>query len=342
MTRPPGPGPARRLEVLRAGALTTVQDQGRPGWAHLGVPRSGALDPAALRLANRLVGNPEDAAGLEITLTGCTLRLTRAGTVALTGADADVWIGRGRLGDGRLGDGRTGGGRTGAPNTGAPNTGDPNTGDARRAGPRPGVRPGDRPGDVGRPLAVPAGATVRIGPARTGLRTWLAVAGGITVPPVLGSRSTDTLSGLGPPPLRDGDVLPLGDPAGEPAPVDATVGRPAPPLLRLRLRLGPRDDWFTPAALDRLLGTPYAVSPVSNRVGARLTGAPLPRAIAGELPSEGLVLGAVQVPADGQPLIFLADHPTTGGYPVVGVVDDVTPLAQARPGTTVTFHGPQR
>ncbi|WFE58905.1 biotin-dependent carboxyltransferase family protein [Micromonospora sp. WMMD712] len=323
MTRPPGPGPARRLEVLRAGALTTVQDQGRPGWAHLGVPRSGALDPAALRLANRLVGNPEDAAGLEITLTGCTLRLTRAGTVALTGADADVWIGRGRLVDGRLGGGHTG---------------DPNTGDARRTGPRP----GDRPGDVGRPLAVPAGATVRIGPARTGLRTWLAVAGGIAVPPVLGSRSTDTLSGLGPPPLRDGDVLPLGDPAGDPAPVDVTVGRPAPPLLRLPLRLGPRDDWFTPAALDRLLGTPYTVSPVSNRVGARLTGAPLPRAIAGELPSEGLVLGAVQVPADGQPLIFLADHPTTGGYPVVGVVDDVTPLAQARPGTTVTFHGPQR
>ncbi|WP_432956069.1 biotin-dependent carboxyltransferase family protein [Micromonospora haikouensis] len=318
MTRPPAAGPAPRLEVLRAGALTTVQDQGRPGWAHLGVPRSGALDPAALRLANRLVGNPEDAAGLEITLTGCALRLTRAGTVALTGADADVWIGAGRLGD-------------------VP-TGDPNTGDARRTGPRP----GDRPGDVGRPLAVPAGAVVRIGPARSGLRTWLAVAGGIAVPPVLGSRSTDTLSGLGPLPLRDGDTLPLGDPAGAPAPVDVTVGPPAPAALRLRLRLGPRDDWFTPAALDRLFGTAYTVSPVSNRVGARLTGAPLARAVAGELPSEGLVLGAVQVPADGQPLIFLADHPTTGGYPVVGVVDDVTPLAQARPGTTVTFHGPQR
>ncbi|MEV5821351.1 biotin-dependent carboxyltransferase family protein [Micromonospora harpali] len=327
MTRPPAGGPARRLEVLRAGALTTVQDQGRPGWAHLGVPRSGALDPAALRLANRLVGNPEDAAGLEITLTGCALRLTRAGTVALAGADADVWIGDGRLGDGRLGD--------------VP-TGDPNTGDARRTGPRPGVHLGDRPGDVGRPLAVPAGAVVRIGPARSGLRTWLAVAGGIAVPPVLGSRSTDTLSGLGPPPLRDGDTLPLGDPGGDPAPVDVTVGPPTPAALRLRLRLGPRDDWFTPAALDRLLGTAYTVSPVSNRVGARLTGAPLPRAVAGELPSEGLVLGAVQVPADGQPLIFLADHPTTGGYPVVGVVDDVTPLAQARPGTTVTFHGPQR
>ncbi|MFC8847081.1 MULTISPECIES: biotin-dependent carboxyltransferase family protein [unclassified Micromonospora] len=315
MTGRSAAGPRPRLEVLRAGALTTVQDQGRPGWAHLGVPRSGALDPTALRLANRLVGNPEDAAGLEITLTGCALRLTRAGAVALTGADADVWIGGARIGA---------------------------DAEARVADQPGGVRVADRPGDVGRPLAVPAGAVVRIGPARSGLRTWLAVAGGIAVPPVLGSRSTDTLSGLGPPPLRDGDILPLGAPAGDPAPVDITVGRPAPAALRLALRLGPRDDWFTPAALDRLFGTAYTVSPVSNRVGARLTGAPLPRAVAGELPSEGLVLGAVQVPADGQPLIFLADHPTTGGYPVVGVVDDVTPLAQARPGTTVTFHGPQR
>lgn len=285
--------PVGRLEVLRAGALTTVQDQGRPGWAHLGVPRSGALDPAALRLANRLVGNPEDAAGLEITLTGCALRLTRAGTVAITGAEADVWV-------------------------------------------------GDRPGDVGRPLSVPAGALVRVGPARNGLRNWLAVAGGIAVEPVLGSRATDTLSGLGPSPLRDGDILPLGTPAGDPAPVDLTVGRPVPQELRLLLHPGPRRDWFTPAALEQLLSTPYTISPLSNRVGARLIGAPLHRAVPGELPSEGLVLGAVQVPADGQPLIFLADHPTTGGYPVVGVVDDVTPLAQARPGTTVRFHGLER
>ncbi|MGN9774981.1 biotin-dependent carboxyltransferase family protein [Micromonospora sp. H33] len=289
----PTSGTAGTVEVLRAGALTTVQDLGRPGWAHLGVPRSGALDPAALRLANRLVGNPESAAGLEITLTGCALRFTRATTVAVTGTDTDV-------------------------------------------------RVGSRPGDVGRPLAVPAGAVVRIGPPRTGLRSWLALAGGIAVEPVLGSRATDTLSGLGPPPLHDGDRLPLGTPAGPPAPVDVTVSAPPPAELRLTLRLGPRDDWFTPLALDRLLGTAYTVSPVSNRVGARLTGAALPRAVAGELPSEGLVLGAVQVPADGQPLVFLADHPTTGGYPVVGVVADVTPLAQARPGTTVTFHGPQR
>ncbi|MER7419799.1 biotin-dependent carboxyltransferase family protein [Micromonospora peucetia] len=281
------------VEVLRAGALTTVQDLGRVGWAHLGVPRSGALDPTALRLANRLVGNPESAAGLEITMTGCELRFPRAAAVAVTGAGAAV-------------------------------------------------RVGDRPGDVGRPLSVPAGAVLRIGPPADGLRNWLAVGGGIAVEPVLGSRATDTLSGLGPPPLRDGDRLPLGAPTGPPAPVDVTVVASTPTELRLTLRLGPRDDWFTPAALDLLFGSAYTVSPVSNRVGARLTGAALPRAVAGELASEGIVLGAVQVPADGQPLIFLADHPTTGGYPVVGVVDDVTPLAQARPGTTVRFHGPQR
>ncbi|SCL16360.1 biotin-dependent carboxylase uncharacterized domain-containing protein [Micromonospora rhizosphaerae] len=281
------------IEVLRAGALTTVQDQGRPGFAHLGVPRSGALDPAALRLANRLVGNPEAAAGLEITLTGCQLRFTRAATVAVTGADVEIRVDR-------------------------------------------------RPADVGRPLSVPAGAVLRIGPARTGVRNWLAVSGGLDVPPVLGSRATDTLSGLGPPPVRDGDRLPLGSPVGNPAPVDVTVTAPVTDELRLTLRLGPRHDWFTPAALNLLLTTPYAVSPLSNRVGARLVGAPLPRAVADELPSEGLVLGAVQVPADGQPLIFLADHPTTGGYPVIGVVDEVAPLAQARPGTTVRFHGPQR
>ncbi|MEW2142882.1 biotin-dependent carboxyltransferase family protein [Micromonospora vinacea] len=281
------------IEVLRAGALTTVQDLGRPGRAHLGVPRSGALDPAALRLANRLVGNPEHAAGLEITLTGCTLRLTRATTVAVTGAEVPVQV-------------------------------------------------GVRPGDTGRPLSVPAGTVLRIGPARRGVRSWLAVAGGINVSPVLGSRSTDTLSGLGPPPLRDGDRLPLGEPVDAPAPVDLTVSPTPPEELHLLLGPGPREDWFTPIAFDRLLGSAYTISPVSNRVGARLAGAALPRAVAGELPSEGIVLGAVQVPADGQPLIFLADHPTTGGYPVIGVVTDVTALAQARPGTTVRFHGPQR
>ncbi|WJK41636.1 biotin-dependent carboxyltransferase family protein [Solwaraspora sp. WMMA2056] len=284
------------IEVVRAGALCTVQDRGRPGWAHLGVPRSGALDQPALALANRLVGNPPDAAGLEITLTGCQLRLPAGGTVAITGAPAAI----------------------------------------RLAG---------RPAGFLSCVPVPAGAHLDVGPARYGVRSYLAVAGGIAVPPVLGSRSTDLLAGIGPPVVRDGTVLPVGDApttADGPPPADPVPwSAPADPL-RLTVRLGPRADWFTEAALRRLLGTPYLVSPVSNRIGVRLTGAPLTRRVPDELPSEGLVLGAVQVPADGQPLIFLADHPTTGGYPVIGVVDDVTGLAQARPGTTVEFHGPQR
>lgn len=283
------------IEVVRAGALTTVQDLGRPGWAHLGVPRCGALDAPALRLANRLVGNPEDAAGLEVTVTGCTLRLRDSRTVAATGAPAPITV------DGR-------------------------------------------PAGYGIPVSVPAGATLALGPARYGVRTYLAIAGGIAVPPVLGSRSTDTLSGLGPPAVRDEDLIPLGPPAALSSTVDFVPWRPPAEVLRLRIRLGPRDDWFTTAAIETLCATAYSVSPVSNRIGARLAGATLPRAVAGELESEGIVLGAVQVSADGLPVVFLADHPTTGGYPVIAVVDaaDLPWLAQARPGTTVQFHGSQR
>ena len=283
------------ITVVRAGPLTTVQDLGRPGWAHLGVPRSGALDVPALLAANRLVGNPDSAAGLETTLLGCALRCSADAVVAVTGAPATVLV--------------------------------------------DGV-----PAAFGAAVQVPAGATVDVGRATSGVRSYLAVAGGIDVEPVLRSRSTDTLSGLGPSRLAKGDELPVGDGRGEPGPAGPMPVSDGDPLV-LRVRLGPRDDWFT--GLDAFLAATYTVTPVSNRVGARLAGPALTRARSGELPSEGLVLGAVQVPADGQPLIFLADHPTTGGYPVVGVVEDVTPLAQARPGTTVSFlevspHGPER
>ncbi|GAA2652157.1 5-oxoprolinase subunit C family protein [Paractinoplanes durhamensis] len=271
------------ITVVRSGPLTTVQDLGRPGYAHLGVPRSGALDQVALRRANALVGNPVAAAGLETTLMGCALRFERAARVAVTGAIARVRI--------------------------------------------------DREAVDGEVFDVPAGAVLDIGRATRGVRSYLAVAGGIDVEPVLGSRSTDTLSGLGPAKLSDGLTLPIGQVTGEPATI-AGAGQAVDELL-LGVRPGPRDDWF---AAGELFGTAYTVSPVSNRVGCRLAGSALTRTRAGELPSEGVVLGAVQVPADGQPLIFLADHPTTGGYPVIGVVDDVTPLAQARPGSTVRFR----
>lgn len=301
------------ITVVRAGPLTTVQDLGRPGYAHLGVPRSGALDPAAARLANALAGNDASAAVLETTLLGCALRFSSPARVAVTGAAAELRV------DGTM-----------------------VSADA------------DLPVVDGRPvrsatargvpvLDLPAGAVLEVGRATAGVRSYVAVAGGVAVAEVLGSRSTDTLSGLGPPVLRDGMTLPVGVARGGAA-TDLDVPRlPGAEGIELGVWRGPRDDWF--AGGQELFCTAYRLSPVSNRIGARLAGPSLTRAKAGELAPEGIVLGAIQVPPDGLPLIFLADHPTTGGYPVIGVVDDVTPLAQARPGTIVRFRDldrPQR
>ena len=276
--------------MLDPGALTTVQDRGRFGLAHLGVPRAGWLDDRAARLANRLVGNAEDAALLEVTFGGLSLSAGAALTIALTGADAPLTV-------------------------------------AGRASP------------VAEAVSVPADAVVTIGQPRTGARSYLAFAGGVAVEPVLGSRSTDTLAFVGPPVVGAGDLLPIGQPAGTPGP----EGGVAPPVpegpARLGVRVGPRQDWFVPTALETLLRSTYTVGAASNRVGLRLDGPPLDRSRSGELPSEGIVLGAVQVPPSGRPLVFLNDHPTTGGYPVIGVVDvaDLSRCAQLRPGDAVLF-----
>ncbi|GHG82452.1 biotin-dependent carboxyltransferase family protein [Streptomyces griseocarneus] len=282
-----------RLTVVRAGALTTVQDLGRAGYAHLGVPRSGALDEPAHRLANRLAGNPEQCATLETTVNGCAVRPESAVTAVVTGAPCPVRV------DGR-------------------------------------------PVAWGAPVRVPAGAVLEAGPASAGLRSYVALAGGIAVPPVLGSRSRDLLSGLGPDPLTDGMSLPLGTPYGPPGAADVTPW-PAPPAsaggLVLPVVLGPRDDWFTAEALRTFAGPGFRVAPASNRIGLRTEGPALERGRPGELPSEGMPLGAVQVPPDGRPVVFLADHPTTGGYPVIGVVPEgaLAGAAQAAPGTGVRF-----
>ncbi|MFP8959760.1 biotin-dependent carboxyltransferase family protein [Streptomyces nanhaiensis] len=281
------------LEVLRPGALTTVQDLGRVGRAHLGVPRSGALDSPAHRLANRLVGNAPGAATLETTLTGCAVRPDRAVVAAVTGAPCPVRI------DGR-------------------------------------------PAPWGAAVRVPGGAVLDVGAARAGVRSYLAVAGGVGVEPVLGSRSTDLLSGLGPAPLSEGARLPVG-PAPGPVPwADAVASAaPGPPSDELVLPLvpGPREDWFAPSALRALARGVYRVSAESNRVGLRTEGPALERSVRGELPSEGMVAGAVQVPPGGEPIVFLADHPTTGGYPVIGVVprEALAAAAQAVPGLKVRF-----
>lgn len=280
------------VEVVRAGALTTVQDEGRAGLAHLGVGRAGALDAPAAALANRLAGNPVTAAVLETTATGCAVRPDRAVRVVVGGAPCRVTV------DGR-------------------------------------------PVAWGAAVRVPAGAVLDAGPAVHGLRSYLAFAGGVAPEPVLGSRSADLLSGLGPAPLRDGDMVPLGPPpVADAPPVDAVPWRGgAPAGLVLPVHFGPRHTWFTPAALRTLTTAAYRVCAQSNRIGLRTEGPPLERARTGELPSEGMVLGAVQVPPDGCPVVFLNDHPTTGGYPVVGVVPEaaLAAAAQAGAGTVVRF-----
>lgn len=187
------------------------------------------------------------------------------------------------------------------------------------------------------------GAELAMGAPEQGLRTYLAVRGGVDVPPVLGSRSTDVLAGLGPALPVPGAVLPVGPaPAAFPVTGHAPAAPVGGPEAVLRVTLGPREDWFTAGALRTLLTAEYEVTSRSDRVGARLSGPLLERARAGELPSEGMVPGAVQVPPDGGPVLFLADHPVTGGYPVVAVVvsADLPAAAQARPGTRVRFTLP--
>jgi biotin-dependent carboxylase-like uncharacterized protein len=269
-----------RLEVLRTGPLTTVQDLGRPGYRSIGVSPSGAADRGAMARANALAGNPAEAAVLEATFGGLSLRAIVGATVAVTG----------------------------------------------------GVCAG-APMDVGVPLE--AGQTLELDAPTAGLRTYIAVAGGIDVAPTLGSRSTDTLSGLGPPPLAAGQVLEIGRAWGAAA---AAAGPPALPAgaADLHFTPGPRADWLTGAGWSGLDETAWEVSPESNRVAVRLRGAAAPIREA-SLPPEPLVRGAVQVPPDGHPIVFMADHPVTGGYPVVEVLTPLSCdlLAQCRPGTTV-------
>jgi biotin-dependent carboxylase-like uncharacterized protein len=278
---------ATELIVLEAGPLTTVQDRGRVGLAHLGVPRAGALDRPAADLANRLVGNAPDAAVLEVMLGGLAARLADGRWIAVTGATVAVGV-------------------------------------------------GGEPAAHGQAVWVPPGAELRLGTPVTGVRSYVAVAGGIGVEPVLGSRSTDTLAWVGPDRVQDDAVLPVGAPGGEPRPLDTPRPLPTGPL---RIAPGPRDEWFDGEAVDRLCAAAYVVTSDSNRIGLRLEGAELSRAREGELPSEGMVLGAVQVPPSGQPVVFLADHPPTGGYPVIGVVraEDLWQCAQLRPGDEVRF-----
>ncbi|MBM7516945.1 biotin-dependent carboxyltransferase family protein [Nocardioides nitrophenolicus] len=280
------------LEIIEAGPLATTQDLGRPGLMSMGVPRSGAADRDSLRLANRLVGNPEASVGIEATFGGLKVRARGLLTVALTGAPAQ----------------------------------------ARRNGQRVAHNSVVRLRD---------GDVLALGAPRAGARTYLAVRGGLLPGLVLGSGATDVLSGLGPPPLTIGVVLRVGTSPNALPDIDLA---PRPRLtnsaIELPLTWGPRADWLTTESRQRLLDTAWTVTPTSNRIGLRLSGDPLDTHADRELLSEGLGQGAIQVPREGRPILFLSDHPVTGGYPVVAVVDStaIDAAGQAVPGQTIRFR----
>lgn len=269
------------LVVTRADRPALYQDLGRPGRADQGVSESGALDRMALRAANLCVGNPRDSAAIEVAFGGFAVKTDRAVTVAVSGAPSTLTI-------------RTAGGR-------------------------------EVPAPLGRPFALDAGDELTLGMPKAGMRSYLALRGGFAVELVLGSASTDTLAKIGPAPIVAGDVL---VPANRPTVVAVDPDRNEPNRLpcatdtvKLDVVLGPRADWFTAKGIDTLLGQDWQVSAESSRIGMRLSGAvPLERCDAAELPSEGTTIGSIQVPHNGQPVLFLADHPLTGGYPVIGVV----------------------
>lgn len=271
------------LTVLDPGAFTLVQDQGRAGQAHLGVPGSGAYDPHSLTLANRLVGNSTQAAGLEIAATGPALRLNDTRHVALTGADADLYL------------------------------------DGQRQ-------------SHSHTVLAHAGQIIHVSAPRHGLRTYLAVSGGIATPTVLGSRSTCTLSRLGPLPLTAGARLPL-HPFSTAEVRKAARPLSLPSLIACRVLPGPHAGRLHD---DALTSQDWIVSAHSSRIGIRLTGTALAHDPI-SLASAGTVLGAVQLPPSGEPIVLGPDHGTTGGYPVVATVlqVDLHLLAQASAGDSL-------
>jgi antagonist of KipI len=310
------------IRVVRPGLLTTVQDTGRWGHQAEGVPVAGPMDWFSHRLANELVGNPADAATLEVTLIGPEL-IVEADTVgAIAGAEFEVSCDEASV-----------------PSTAT--------------------------------FTIRRGARLRFGRRRAGTRAYLAIAGGILTPPVLGSRSTHLLSrmgGLDGRALMAGDELPLASPSMT-QPVGGLVRRPVHRLVRrsaereggsaqregrraiglsmplkgrayVRVMPGAQADWFAPEAWATLTSVAFRVSPRSNRMGYRLEGPPLARARTNELVTEPLAEGAIQVPAAGEPILLMADRQTAGGYPkIAGVIlADLPLVGQLGPGDSVEFQ----
>ncbi len=304
---PAPPATGNQLEILDPGLQSLIQDLGRTGYGELGVSAAGAADTASAAQANRLVGNRSTEAVIENLLGTISLRAHGDAVIAVSGATATIRV-------------------------------DPVDGDEIH---------GEREIPMDTPFALLDGEVLRLEPGGNGLRSYLAVRGGLDVAPVLGSRSTDSMSGIGPAPLAAGARLPVGPVHGahvvgnpEPSPLPVPDGQG---VYTLRISAGPRGDWFGPAGLERLTGQLWKVSAESNRVGVRLAlgkdAEPLQRIREGELASEGVAVGALQVPPSGLPVLFLADHPVTGGYPVIAgvIAEDLSAAAQLPPGTTIRF-----
>lgn len=265
------------LRIVQVGFATTMQDHGRSGWAHLGVPTAGAVDRRSHDLVNRLVGN--DLADATIETMGSLVVEALRPVVVATSTDASR-------------------------------------------------------------LTLAAGARVRVDAPPGSVWAYLAVRGGFEVDPVLGSRSHDTLGGLGPAPLATGTELCVGPDPGTELPADHAPRR-HPDGESIRLWNGPQHGWFV-GGVQNLVGAPWKVTNELSRVGVRLQAGTFARSTRAEtqMSSIGLVDGAIQVTPAGEPIVMLANHPTTGGYPVIAVVDpdDLPMLAQTRPGSTVRFR----
>jgi biotin-dependent carboxylase-like uncharacterized protein len=276
--------------------FTTVQDLGREGFGPLGVSASGAADAISLRLGNRLVGNAEGAAGLEMTLLGGAFEFVDGAAIALSGSDFGATL------DGK-------------------------------------------PVEMWNAMEARAGQVLRMGPTRSGARCYLCVRGGIAVKSFLGSASTHILSGLGGfegRALRKGDVLEIGV-AGRAARQRALSAGAVTRLATrkvLRVTAGPQSDWFDEGSRRLFYRSTYRVAEDSNRMGLRLEGAAITGPSGGEMTSEGMALGAVQVPEGGKPIILFVEQQTTGGYPKIANVisADFHSLGQLRPRDEIRFE----
>ena len=290
----PPPSAGPCVEVIEPGLLTTVQAAARRGYRRLGVAGSGPLDAGGHAAANRAVGNGVGDAALEVTLAGPTLRFLRSARVAIAGADLGAVLERADLGAWE-----------------AP---------------------------LGRAFLARPENVLRFRGRRAGCRAYVAFDGGIDTPVVLGSRSTDLTGGFGGHegrPLRAGDVLSVGPASGgSGGHEEFAMGAQDAALATLRVILGPQDDHFSPETIRRFFAATYSVTVVSDRVGCRLQGPAVPASGPSEIVSDGMIPGCIQVPPDGQPIVMLAEGPTTGGYPKIATVitADLGRLAQLVPG----------